>query len=156
MKEKFLSFVFISFSELSLCNELRAKKIKKFPFFLTRVLGCGPRGQIARSFIPRPPLAKTMTESAAIFVSSVSGFGKQTLRLKMTAKPRDERGAAMASAIGRRARAFCSKLKLNRLAGLDPKRKVGATDSRSRNDVKRTFRASAAFHALDLAKLSRS
>jgi hypothetical protein len=40
---------------------------------------------------------------AAISVSSISGFGKQTLPLKMAAKPRGERGAMMARTIDRRA-----------------------------------------------------
>jgi hypothetical protein len=40
MKAKWLSFVFICFSESGLFKGLRAKKIKKSRRFLTRVTGC--------------------------------------------------------------------------------------------------------------------
>jgi hypothetical protein len=40
MKEKKLSFAFISFGESGLFNGLRAKKIKNSARVLTRVMGC--------------------------------------------------------------------------------------------------------------------
>jgi hypothetical protein len=52
MKAKLLSFVFIYFSESSLFKGLQAKKIKKFLAALTRLPGCGPTSQTARSPVP--------------------------------------------------------------------------------------------------------
>jgi hypothetical protein len=89
MKAKLLSFVFISFSESSLFKGLQAKKIKKFPFVLTRVVGCGQTKSNSRQLHAGAPNRRQAhrMNPATISVAPFSAFGKQTPRLKMAAKP---------------------------------------------------------------------
>jgi hypothetical protein len=95
MKGKLLSFIFIIFYESSLFKDLQPKKIKKFSYPSTRVLGCGPNlSNSMKAFIPLPSFRRAFEGIQQPFVASISGFGKHALPLDMGAD------AANAGAIG--------------------------------------------------------
>jgi hypothetical protein len=80
MKEKFLSFPFINFSESGLFKGLQAKKIKKFLARRTRVPGCAPNmSNSARLHSKLSSRRARVTESSIDILAAVSGFGKQNI-----------------------------------------------------------------------------
>jgi hypothetical protein len=79
MKAKWLSFVFIYFSESGLFNGLRAKKLKKFRSRLTRVSGCVRKTPQACSASPfsSPAAARGQQIRNGSYIALISPFGKQ-------------------------------------------------------------------------------